>query len=165
MCHVLCVTCHLSHVINANSHSHKPSPWKLPQYAQQNAAAHLDKDSSTMSCKDQKLVFFLRGNFWPFLSQKKFHHAQWDGPIELVFKRSDNNLDPILFSPAITDNWSFLKLCWAIPASTRESKIFTFPVTAGFYNSGRKRWSDQMSFVKAFDSSFKSLVYDANISL
>ena len=29
-----CVACHLSPVTNANSHSHRPSPCKLPPYAQ-----------------------------------------------------------------------------------------------------------------------------------
>ena len=29
-CHMLRVTCHMSFVTNANSHSHSPSPCKLP---------------------------------------------------------------------------------------------------------------------------------------
>ena len=46
---VLRVTCHLLHVTNANNHSHWPSPCWLPQYAQQDAAADLNLDPSTMS--------------------------------------------------------------------------------------------------------------------
>ena len=42
-CQVSGVRCHLSHVTNANTHSHGPSPCNLPQYAQQDAAADLEK--------------------------------------------------------------------------------------------------------------------------
>ena len=41
-CQVSLVTCLLSYVTNANSHSHGPSPCLLPQYAQQDTAADLD---------------------------------------------------------------------------------------------------------------------------
>ena len=35
MCHMSRVTCHLSLVTYPNSHSQRPFPWKLPNYAQQ----------------------------------------------------------------------------------------------------------------------------------
>ena len=65
ICHLLRVTYHQSHVINANSHSHGPSPYSLPEYA-----ADLDLDPSTMSHKDRKINFFPHGDCWPFLRHK-----------------------------------------------------------------------------------------------
>ena len=47
-CRLLLVICHLSYVTNANSHSHGPSPRLFPHYAQQDAAADLDIDPSTI---------------------------------------------------------------------------------------------------------------------
>ena len=60
-CHVLLVTCHMSHITNAKSQSHGPSPCWLPHYAQQDAAADLDLDPSTLSCRDPASF-----NFYPY---------------------------------------------------------------------------------------------------
>ena len=55
---MLCVTCHLSHVTNANSQSHSQGP---PHYEQQDACADLELDTSTMSCEDPNMKYFCAG--------------------------------------------------------------------------------------------------------
>ena len=51
-CQVARVECNQSHVTNANSQSQGPSPCYLPRYAQQDAAAGINLDPSTISHKD-----------------------------------------------------------------------------------------------------------------
>ena len=63
VCVVSPVTCHMSHVTNANMHSHIPSPCYLPKYAQQDVAADLDQDQSTMSCEDPPINFVFAQQF------------------------------------------------------------------------------------------------------
>ena len=52
MWHMSCVTSCMSHVTNANSHSHRPSPSELLHYAQQ---AGLQKQKKTKNCKLQTI--------------------------------------------------------------------------------------------------------------
>ena len=68
MCHVSQVlsrvspaTCHMS--ITPTSTATDPPPAILPHYRQQDAAADLDLNPSTMSCEDPKSNFIQRGDF------------------------------------------------------------------------------------------------------
>ena len=97
MCHVSCVACHLSHIPNANSHSHRPSPCLLPQYALQDAAVDLDLYPSTMSsgfC-----------NFWPFWAK---------------ITNSEINMLLLLFPEEFFCNW----FMWLSTFVYKSNKIF-----------------------------------------
>ena len=63
--HVSHVSCQLSHVNNANSHSHGPSHCQLPEYAEQDVAADLDLDHPIMSCKDTQICTAIFDHFEP----------------------------------------------------------------------------------------------------
>ena len=57
-CQVSRVISHMSHDIKANSHSRKPSPCKLSQYGEQDAATDLDLDQKTFFFARQFLETF-----------------------------------------------------------------------------------------------------------
>ena len=71
MCHVLHVICYSSHVTKANGHSHGPSASYLPHYSQQDDAADLDLDRSTMRTKTLLLSTVIIYYFWAKISNSE----------------------------------------------------------------------------------------------